>query len=204
MSGPTFGVSERQLLGGDGVDLAGPAGVAATLELGGQEGIEGVEGHLGADEPLPDAHDVGVVVGPGQPGRGHVVDGGGPDTGDLAGGHADPDAASAHPDPAVGPTLGHRPTDGLAVVRVVDRLGRVGAEVVDLVTGGPEVVGQETLELEAGMIGPDGDTHGAEATGLRHADRPDSGVGADRGDLDQNGSSSTPRARRPNWWLMRS
>ena len=55
----------------------------------------------------------------------------------------------------------HRPADGGADRRVVDRLGGVGAEVDDLVAELGEGPQQVLLERVPGVVGPDGDAHAA-------------------------------------------
>ena len=77
---------------------------------------------------------VGVVVGPGHAGRVEVVAQRGPHAADLVGRQLLALAAAAEDDADLGPPVAHGPADGGAERRVVDRFGRVGAEVVDVVT----------------------------------------------------------------------
>ena len=53
--------------------------------------------------------------------------------------------------------VAHRPSDGRTEGRVVDRLGGIGAEVVDDVSGAAQPGGEVLLEIEPGMIGSDRD-----------------------------------------------
>ena len=51
----------------------------------------------------------------------------------------------------------HRPADGGAERRVVDRLGRVGAQIADAVPGLGQHSQEVLLQLESGVIRADGD-----------------------------------------------
>ena len=137
--------------------------VAALLGRGGQEGVERVEGDDGPSHAAAEADDVGVVVLAGQRGRGHVVDHGGPDAGDLVGGDGDADAGAAGADTQLGPPVGHGPPDRRPVVGVVDR-DRRRRRCRGRRPRGPgsaRCAAEDLLQGEPGVVGADGDAHGA-------------------------------------------
>src|SRR5207245_4433470 len=61
----------------------------------------------------------------------------------------------------IGLALGNPARHRRADRRVVDRLEAVGADVVDVVTELLQRADQVLLQLEAGVVGPDGDAHQA-------------------------------------------
>ena len=70
-------------------------------------------------------------------------------------------ASEFEDDAEIGVAVAHRPADAGTDLRIVDRLGRVGALVVDVVTETGEERDEVLLELEAGVVGADGDAgHG--------------------------------------------
>ena len=77
-------------------------GMTTAFKGSGQEDIRQLKGHFGGDDAAAHAEDIGVVMQTGILGFVMIVDGGGADTGDLVGCHADTDAAdilcTAHDD----------------------------------------------------------------------------------------------------------
>ena len=69
-------------------------------------------------------------------------------------------AGAAHDDAAVGVAVHDGASDVGADRRIVARLGGVGAEVEDLVTESLQVLDEVCLQVVAGVVGADGDTHG--------------------------------------------
>jgi len=97
----------------------------------------------------------------GQPGGELVVAQRGADPVHLVGGHRLALAAAAEDDADVGVAAHHRPGRRRAERRVVDWRLRVGAQVGDVVALLAEVADEEGLEAEAGVVGGQGDAHGA-------------------------------------------
>ncbi len=144
------------------VDLPEAPLVPARLELRREEGVERVECNQLSGHPPAEADHVGVVVAPREGRGGRVVDDGGSDAGHLVGRDADADAGRAHADPAVRDPTGHGLTDRDPELRVVDRdVGRVGAEVDDLVSCVGQVLGERGLQGVARVVRADGDSHPA-------------------------------------------
>ena len=142
------------------VELGDPDLVAAAVEGRPQPGVERRPGALGAGEPLADAKHVGVVVGPGKAGGGHVVGHRGPHARHLVGGHGDAVAAAAYAHSQVGVTFGHGPAHRRAEVGIVHPVGGMGAAVGHVVAGCQQMPSQGLLQLVAGMVGPHRDPHG--------------------------------------------
>ena len=80
--------------------------------------------------------------------------------GDLAGRHrnADPTPADAQAEARV--TGRDRASHRGPEVGIVDPVGGVGTEVDDVVAGPGNMVGDQVLEVEAGMVGTESDAHG--------------------------------------------
>lgn len=110
-------------------------------------------------EATAHAEHVGVVVFPGETGRGHIVHGCGTHTGNLVGGHRDADARTADTDPEIGITGRNRLADGGAKVGVIAALLGVGAHVGHLMAQAAKKLGQSLLQFESGVIGPHGNAH---------------------------------------------
>src|SRR5262249_14060289 len=83
----------------------------------------------------------------------------GADAGDLVGGHGSADAAAANQNAAFTLAAQQAERNRFSEVRVIDRLGAVGTGVVDLMPPEPQMIGQDLLQVVAGMIGTDGDAH---------------------------------------------
>jgi acetyl-CoA C-acetyltransferase len=143
--------------GQQAVDLRDATCVPTAFECGAQIGVDRVERHLLTHEPRAKTDDVGVVVGPSQPGRGDVVHRGRPDACDLVGRHADPDSTAAHENPALGLASGHSLAHSGAEVGIVDPIVGVGPEVGHDMAFGLEMLHELLLEREARVVGTDGD-----------------------------------------------
>ena len=104
--------------------------------------------------------DVGVVVLAGVPGQRLVVAGGGEHAGDLVGRHGRADAGAVDHDAEVARSRGHRRATAAAKTRVVDRLLAGRAAVGDRVPERRDERGELLLQLEAAVVGADGDLEG--------------------------------------------
>ena len=100
-----------------------------------EERVDDLLGEADADDAGADRQHVGVVVGPRQARRVEVVAQRRPHAAHLVGGELLALPAAADDDAELGVAVAHRPPDGRAERRVVDRLGGVGAEVDDVVPG---------------------------------------------------------------------
>src|SRR6266851_9751209 len=83
----------------------------------------------------------------------------GPDARNLVGGHGGAYAAAADQNAAFGVATQNAEAHSLGKVRVVDRLSTVGSNVLKLMTAFLEIINQEFLEFEAGMIGANSNAH---------------------------------------------
>ncbi len=136
----------------------GDAAIMAGLLGGGEEGRDGIDGHRGTDHTAPEAQHVRVVVLAGQGGRRHVVHHGRPDAGNLVGGHRDADPRPAGADTQLSQALDDGSPHGGAEVGIVDRqVGVGGAQVRDDVAPPCELVFEDLLESEPGMVRAEGD-----------------------------------------------
>ena len=134
--------------------------MAATLEFGGEPGVHDLEGEVGGDLAGAEGDGVGVVVLGGEAGGVLVPAEGAADAADFVGDDGFAVAGAAEDDGAVGAAIGGGLGRGADEVGVVHGLGAVGAEVEDLMAEGAEVGGDKLLELEAGVVGAEGDFHG--------------------------------------------
>ena len=131
--------------------------MAATLELGGKEGINDSLGNIGRRGFLSEAENVGVIVLPGQ--RCHFLreDEGGPNAGDFVrrDAHAHARRADQQAETALGAgnALGH----GLGEIRVIGRFGRIRAQIGDVKTLLEQVLLEGLFETESRMVGTDGE-----------------------------------------------
>src|SRR5471030_1492291 len=107
--------------------------------------------------PLPEGHDVRVVVLPRQPRRGGVMRQYGPYHRVAIRRDRDADARTAHQDALLRLARGDGVAHCLAEVGIVDRSRRIRAEIEHHVTGLLQVALQKFLEVEAGMIRRDRD-----------------------------------------------
>ena len=119
-------------------------------------------GQLDPDDPRAHAEHVHVVVHDSLVGGVGVVTHAGAHAPDFAGGDAGADAAAAHEQATVGFARGNRVGDGLRVVGVVVvGLERVGAHVQDIVSPAFQDVDDQELQVKAGVVGSDHDSHNA-------------------------------------------
>ena len=120
-------------------------------------------GERGADDSAPDGDHVRIVVFDSLVRSVCVVRLSASDAGDLVGGDGGTGPRSAHEHATLGPALGDGSADGGGIVGVIDWLGVVGAEVGDRVTGRSSNPCKLVLQLISGVVGADGDAHGAAA-----------------------------------------
>ena len=133
--------------------------VPAALEVRGEEHLERGHRRVGLREPLPEAGHVGVVVPAGDLGVRDVADDAAAHARHLVGRHADALPAPAHGDPSVDLAAGDRLPDQGAVVRVVDAVLAVGADVRHLVAVVEQPLPEGLLQQEARVVRADRDPH---------------------------------------------
>ena len=119
--------------------------------------VDDLLGEADADDAGTDRQHVGVVVLAGHAGGVEAVAQRGAHAAHLVGGELLALAAAAEHDADVGVAVADRPADAGADRRVVDRLGRVGALVVDHVALAEQHRDEVLLEFVAGVVGADGD-----------------------------------------------
>ena len=156
---PRRSSSPRRLL--QQADLVDAARVAAALERRGHERLDARQRHLAADDPRAHRQHVGVVVLAAEPcgdriGRLHAAD-----AADLVGNDLLAGAAAAQDDAELALAGCHGARGWRDDVGIVDRLGRIDAEVDHLVAGQGQPVGDRLLQREAGVVGRQGNAHGS-------------------------------------------
>ena len=85
---------------------------------------------------------------------------------DLVGSQANPDAGATDEDAQVDVAVGNGLTHLVAGDGVVKALGGVGAKVHDLAAALLQVLGDDVLELDGGVVVTDTDLHGCFLSGL--------------------------------------
>ena len=147
-----------------GFDLVDAAQVAAAFKVGVEEDGRDVEGDARPRDALAQTEDVGVVVHTRGPRLKFAAAEGGPDAGDVVGGHAHADAGSTYEDAEGGRHVAGRGVPGFGqhlfahlfgVDRVVAAFRSGGAEVMDLMPFPGELFDERGLEPESRMIGAD-------------------------------------------------
>src|SRR5262249_3032401 len=134
-------------------DLVDPPGVPARMELRSQPGLENLDRGLARGDARAEREDVRVVVLAAHTRAERVATRRGAHAGQLVGGHRHPDARAAHEHAARGLAGDHRRADRDGVVGVIDRLGRLRAEVHDVVAVVDEPCLEIFLQGESRVIG---------------------------------------------------
>jgi acetyl-CoA C-acetyltransferase len=132
--------------------------VAPTVEGGRQEEVDDLVGQAHTDDASADGEHVGVVVCSGHASGVEVVAQRSAHATHLVGGELLALAAPAEHDARIGSTVAYGTTHCGAEDGIVDALGGIGAEVGDLVALSTKPIDEIRLELEPGVVGPDGDT----------------------------------------------
>ena len=142
-------------------DLVDAPLMPSALVLAAHEGLHAGPGELGTHDPSAHRQDVGVIMFTAEACCHRVRRDDAADARDLVGHDALAGAAPAEHDAALAVAGRDRPGGRGDDVGVVDRLGRVGAEVDGLVAHGAQPVDDRSLEREPGVIGGHGDAHRA-------------------------------------------
>jgi hypothetical protein len=111
----------------------------------------------GPDDPSANGEHIGVVVLPRHPRRVELVAERRTHAGDFVGRYLLALTAAAHHDAAIGLTAHDGATDPGADRRVVNRILRVRAVIVDIVAEPPQRCDEVLFEREAGVVGADRD-----------------------------------------------
>src|SRR3954449_3836696 len=144
----------------DRVDLAEATDVALLAgEVGAEVRADHVTGECGPDHPGAEAEHVDVVVLDALVAGVRVVGAGRADAGELARRHGDPGAGAADEHRPLRAILAHGGRGVARGVRVVDRVGRISAEIDRLVAERAHRVEHKLLEREARVIEGAGDLH---------------------------------------------
>ena len=134
--------------------------MAAAFELGVEEGVEDGCGLRLVDETGGQRADVGVVVLTGQGGNLGTPADGSSHFGVFVEGHADAVGAAAERYGEVALSGGYDTGQGVGIDGIVDVLFAVGSQVVDGVSFGEQVAGDELFHAVAGVVAGDGDVIG--------------------------------------------
>lgn len=147
------------------VDLLDTAFVAAAVEGSFHPGPNDPYSLAGSEKTFSEGENVGVVVRSGEASRLLAPAETAADAWNTVGNHGFAVPRSAEDDAAVifAACQGFR--ERANEERVVDRLGRVGAEVGDLVSPPAQLVDQELLGAESRVIGSESDVHGQGLSG---------------------------------------
>jgi hypothetical protein len=141
-------------------DLIDAVLMPAAFEWRAEPHRDDLFGERSGDDTAADREDVGVVVGTRQATRVQVVAQCGTNARDLICRHLFTLAAAADDDPAVCNAIRNGPRDLGANRRVIDCVVVVRPTIVDIVPEPPQYDDQPPLQLEAGMIRANRDTHG--------------------------------------------
>ena len=153
------GLVKFRIGNGDGTagGFADAALVAAAFELGGDESIDHLDRGLGVDVFSGKAENVRVVVLAGGGGFLDVADIGGADVGVAVRGDAHAHSGSAGEDAEVKSGVRNVASHGVSEIRIIHGIRRVGAEILDLMSGLPEMGHDGVFHFIRAMIGADGD-----------------------------------------------
>lgn len=134
--------------------------VTAALKLGVKPLVDDHLGELGAHDAGAKGKHIGVVVHARELGAEGLGAHDGAHALDLVGGQADADASAADQDAQVDVTVSNCLAHLVAGDGVVEALGGVGAKVHDLAAALLQVLGDDVLELDGGVVVTDTDLHG--------------------------------------------
>lgn len=133
--------------------------VTASLKLGVEPLVDDHLGELGTHDAGTKGKHIGVVVHAGELGAEGLGAHDGAHALDLVGGQADADASAADQDAQVDVTVSNCLAHLVAGDGVVEALGGVGAKVYDIAAALFQVVGNDVLELDGGVIVADTNLH---------------------------------------------
>ena len=131
--------------------------MATALELGFQELFQAIASDLDADHSFAETDDIGVLMLARQPRAEGIVDQGGADFRVAVGGHGDAGAGAADEDAAPGLPSPDGRRERIGIVRIIDRVRPVGAEVDDGHTHILQVLLEDGFEPISGMVAGDDD-----------------------------------------------
>jgi len=147
--------------------LCHPTSMAATFEKRGKERYDNFLSEADSHDPGTDGQHVRIVVGSRHSSGVQIVAQGCSHSSNLVRCELLTLAASSENDPEIGRSIPHGATNSGTDRRVVATLGRVGSLVVHSMTCSSEEGNQMTLQIEARMIGTDGDAQTRHVGSLR-------------------------------------
>ena len=142
----------RSELGFERGELGDAAGVAAALELGGQEHVDDLVREAEPDDSGADGQHIGIVVLARHSCRVEAVAECRTSAADLVRGELFALAAPPEHDADVGAAVANLTGSSCAELGIVDTLRRVGPAVDDLVAGRGQAPDQVLLEFETRMV----------------------------------------------------
>ena len=140
--------------------------MTTALKLGVEPLVDNHLGELGAHDAGAKGEHVGVVVHTGELGAEGLGAHDGAYALDLIGSQANPDAGAADEDAQVDVAVGNGLTHLVAGDGVVKALGGVGAKVHNLAAALLQVLGDDVLELDGGVVVADTNLHEMFLSGL--------------------------------------
>src|SRR5579872_5474767 len=138
--------------------------VTAAVEWRREKDVDEPFDHLPPREPLGEREHICVVVTACEFGRQRFEDRRAAGAGNFICGHRDAQTRAAHNDTVFGLTARDRLTDGVAVLRIVDRRCVVRAEIQHGMTARAQEVGDAVLVVEAGVISGKSNRHSAKGS----------------------------------------
>ena len=150
----------------DLVEKVNAALVTTALKLGVEPLVDDHLGELGAHDAGAKGEHVGIVVYARELGAEGLGAHNGAYALDLVGSQANPDTGATDEDAQVDVAVGNGLTHLVAGDGVVKALGGVGAKVHDLAAALLQVLGNDVLELDGGVVVTDTDLHGWFLSGL--------------------------------------
>jgi len=152
-------VSETQRnvseVGFEGGDLVDAALMAAAFKLGCGKGGDDLLSETDTHDAAPQRQHVRIIVFTRHPRGIEAIAERSAHTAHLVRSELFTLAAAAEDDPPVGITGNHGPADASADLRIVDRIGRIGAPVVDLMALQSEERDKVSFEVVAGVVRSD-------------------------------------------------
>ena len=134
--------------------------MATALKLGVEPLVDNHLGELGAHDAGTKGEHVGVIVHARELGAEGLGAHDGANALDLVGGKTDPDAGTADQDAQIDVAVGNCLAHLVAGDGVIEALGGVGSKVHDLTAALLQVLGDDVLELDGGVVVTDTDLHG--------------------------------------------
>jgi hypothetical protein len=118
-----------------------------------------IKGHTFADNPCPDAENIGIIMFSAHPCGILIMTDGGTDLPVSVGGNGDADTRSADEHPPLALTIRYKGDDTISVIGVVDGFQGMASHILDNMAETAQETDNFSLELVTPVIGTDGNFH---------------------------------------------